>query len=40
MLANIITVQSFKGGAGKNTITTNLAVTLARLGRRVAVVDL
>jgi MinD-like ATPase involved in chromosome partitioning or flagellar assembly len=39
-VANIIAVQSFKGGTGKSTITANLAVTLAQLGRRVAVVDL
>ncbi len=39
-MANIIAVQSFKGGTGKSTITANLAVTLARLGKRVAVIDL
>ena len=39
-MANIIAVQSFKGGTGKSTITANLAVTLAQLGRRVAVIDL
>lgn len=39
-IARIISVQSFKGGTGKSTITANLAVTLAHLGKRVGVVDL
>lgn len=39
-IARIISVQSFKGGTGKSTITANLAVTLAQLGKRVGVVDL
>src|SRR5216684_4841982 len=39
-IVNIISVQSFKGGTGKSTITANLAVTLAQLGRRVGVIDL
>jgi MinD-like ATPase involved in chromosome partitioning or flagellar assembly len=39
-LAKILAVQSFKGGTGKSTISANLAVTLARLGKRVAVIDL
>src|SRR2546428_7170253 len=37
---NIISVQSFKGGTGKSTITTNRAGTLAQLGKRVGVGDL
>ena len=39
-MARIVSVQSFKGGTGKSTITANLAVTLAQLGKRVGVVDL
>ena len=39
-ITRIISVQSFKGGTGKSTITANLAVTLAQLGKRVGVVDL
>ncbi len=39
-MAKVLAVQSFKGGTGKSTICANLAVTLARLGKRVAVIDL
>src|SRR3989442_7391939 len=39
-LATMLAVQSFKGGTGKSTVSANLAVTLARLGKRVAVIDL
>jgi len=39
-ITSIFAVQSFKGGTGKSTITANLAVTLAQLGRRVGVIDL
>jgi septum site-determining protein MinD len=35
-----IAVHSFKGGTGKSTITANLAVSLAREGRRVGVLDM
>lgn len=34
-----IILTSFKGGVGKSTITANLAVTLARAGKRVLAVD-
>ena len=39
-MASIFAVQSFKGGTGKSTITANLAVTLAQMGKRVGVIDL
>ena len=39
-MASIIAVQSFKGGTGKSTVTANLAVTLAQLGKRIGVIDL
>jgi ATP-binding protein involved in chromosome partitioning len=35
----IVAVGSGKGGVGKSTLTANLAVALARMGRRVGVVD-
>jgi len=39
-LGRLITVFSAKGGCGKTTVSTNLAATLAKLGRRVCLVDL
>jgi len=35
----ILAVASGKGGVGKSSVTTNLAIAIARLGKRVAVVD-
>ena len=39
MTANIIAVANQKGGAGKTTVSMNLAGTLARRGHRVLVAD-
>lgn len=38
-IKNVIAVASGKGGVGKSTITANLAVTLARMGFRVGLLD-
>lgn len=39
MGAKVITITSGKGGVGKTTTTANLGVALARLGKRVTVID-
>ncbi|MDQ1900607.1 Mrp/NBP35 family ATP-binding protein [Paracoccus sp. WLY502] len=36
---NIVAIGSGKGGVGKSTVTSNLAVALARAGRRVGLLD-
>lgn len=38
-IQNIIAVASGKGGVGKSTVTANLAVTLAKMGFRVGLLD-
>ncbi len=38
-MAKIISVHSFRGGTGKSNVTANLAVIIAKLGHRVAIVD-
>ncbi|MGM5469397.1 P-loop NTPase [Flavobacteriaceae bacterium LMO-SS05] len=38
-IQNIIAVASGKGGVGKSTITANLAVTLAKMGFKIGILD-
>jgi pilus assembly protein CpaE len=39
MQSRIITVFGAKGGIGRTTITVNLAVSLAKMGKKVAIID-
>ena len=39
MPAKVVTITSGKGGVGKTTATANLAVALARMGKRVVAID-
>jgi len=38
-MAIIVSVHSFRGGTGKSNVVANLAVTIARQGKRVGIVD-
>ena len=38
-MSKIVSIHSFRGGTGKSNTTANLAMSLAKLGRRVCVVD-
>lgn len=38
-MTEIISIHSFRGGTGKSNTTANLAVAIARMGKRVAIVD-
>ncbi|MEL6272157.1 MAG: P-loop NTPase, partial [Chloroflexota bacterium] len=39
MGAKVITITSGKGGVGKTTTTANVGVALARVGKKVVVID-
>jgi MinD-like ATPase involved in chromosome partitioning or flagellar assembly len=38
-MSEIISIHSFRGGTGKSNTTANLAVAMARMGKRVGIVD-
>jgi MinD-like ATPase involved in chromosome partitioning or flagellar assembly len=38
-MASIVSIHSFRGGTGKSNTTANLAVTVARGGKRVGIID-
>jgi septum site-determining protein MinD len=37
--AKIVSIHSFRGGTGKSNVTANIAVNVARKGKRVAIID-
>ena len=38
-MTDIISIHSFRGGTGKSNTTANLAVSIARMGKRIGIVD-
>lgn len=38
-MSKIVSIHSFRGGTGKSNTTSNIAVTIARHGKRVGIVD-
>ena len=38
-MGKIVSIHSFRGGTGKSNLTANLAVSVARTGKRVGVID-
>jgi MinD-like ATPase involved in chromosome partitioning or flagellar assembly len=38
-MTEIVSIHSFRGGTGKSNTTANLAATMARMGKRVGIVD-
>lgn len=38
-MTKIVSIHSFRGGTGKSNLTANIAVTVARMGQRVGVID-
>ena len=38
-MAEVITITSGKGGVGKSTVTANISISLAKLGKKVVAVD-
>ncbi|MBQ9376672.1 MAG: P-loop NTPase, partial [Schwartzia sp.] len=37
--ARVIAITSGKGGVGKTNLTVNLAIAMAKIGRRVMIID-